>query len=288
MATSVPLTSVPPTAKVRNVCYTLNNYSEEDVRRLQALQEGVSYHIFAKEVGESGTPHLQGYIEFENPRATGSGWKNLKKLMGECHFESRRGTAHQASDYCMKDKDAVVFKFGEISRQGARTDWAQATNEILSGREVVDVIQEQPQLLPAIRALETLKKMSIQPIEREVRVTWLYGSPGSGKTRWVWTQYPDVYSKPSGHWWDGYNGEETLLLDDFDADIPFAELLKVLDRYKYRVQVKGGFVGARWTRVFITTNNPPAEFYQTVSNRRALDRRIHEVREFPLNVIIGK
>jgi Putative viral replication protein./RNA helicase. len=292
MATSVPPTSVPPTAKVRNVCYTLNNYSEEDVRRLQALQEGVSYHIFAKEVAESGTPHLQGYIEFENPRATGDKWKNLKKLMGEGqHFEPRKGTAQQASDYCeFADYDKIthkgtipndwVHKFGEISRQGARTDWAQATNEILSGREVVDVIQEQPQLLPAIRALETLKKLSIHPIEREVHVTWLYGSPGSGKTRWVWTQYPDVYSKPSGNWWDGYNGEETLLLDDFDADIPFAELLKVLDRYKYRVQVKGGFVGARWTRVFITTNNPPDHFYKFVSNRKALVRRISEIKCF--------
>lgn len=294
MATSVPPTSVPA-AKVRNVCFTFNNYSDEDVAPLLKLSEGVNYLIFSKEVADTGTPHLQGYIEFENPRATGKGWANLKKLIGNCHFEVRRGTAKQASDYCefadyptCQVKNEWVYKFGEISRQGSRTDWAQATQEILSGREVVEVIQEQPQLLPAIRALESLKKMSIQPLEREVRVTWLYGPPGSGKTRWVWSNYPEVYSKPSGQWWDGYNGEDTLLLDDFDADIPFAELLKVLDRYKYRVQVKGGFVGARWTNVFITTNNPPAEYYQTVSNRKALDRRVNEVREFPLNVIIGK
>lgn len=286
MATSVPLTSVP--AKMRNVCFTLNNYTEVDCNRLRQLEKGVSYLIFAKEVGDSGTPHLQAYIEFENPRSPGKGWKNFKELMGNCHFERRKGTAKQASDYCeFADypiclvKNEYVYKFGEISRQGDRTDWHQAVSQILDDkREIIDVIAEQPQILPAIRALENLKKLSIQPIEREVHVTWLYGSPGSGKTRWVWSNFPEVYSKPSGNWWDGYNGEETLLLDDYDEDIPFAELLKVLDRYKYRVQVKGGFVGARWTRVFITTNNPPDHFYKFVSNRKALVRRISEIKCF--------
>lgn len=286
MATSVPVTSVP--GKMRNVCFTLNNYTEVDCNRLRTFEKGVSYLIFAKEVGDSGTSHLQGYIEFENPRSPGKDWKNFKELMGGCHFERRRGTAKQASDYCefadyptCQVKNEEVYKFGEISRQGDRADWAQAVNQIIGEkREVVDVIMDQPQLLPAIRALENFKKMTIQPIEREVHVTWLHGSPGSGKTRWVWDKYPDVYSKPSGNWWDGYNGEETLLLDDYDEDIPFAELLKVLDRYKYRVPVKGGFVGARWTRVFITTNNPPASFYKYVSNRSALDRRIHEIKCF--------
>lgn len=281
MATSVPLTSVPPPAKVRNVCFTLNNYNDDDITRLSLLKEGVSYLVYGKEVGESGTPHLQGYVEFENPRATGKGWSNMKKLIGNAHFEVRRGTAKQASEYCMKE-DKECYIFGEISRQGERTDWVVATQQLLGASSVVDVIQEQPSLLPAIRALERLKVLSIEPIHREVHVTWLYGSPGSGKTRYVWDLYPNVYSKPTGMWWDGYNGEDVLLLDDFDADIQFSELLKVLDRYKYRIPVKGGFIGARWSKVFITTNEHPNTFYRYVHNRSALDRRINEIKCFPL------
>jgi len=274
MATSVPLTSVP--LKVRNVVFTLNNYSATDIARLTELGKSVSYLIFGEEVGESQTRHLQGYVEFSNPRATGKGWSNMKKLMGECHFEVRRGTAKQAADYCKKD--GIFKEFGEISRQGERTDWQQATEDILQGRSVVEVIQEQPQLLPAIRALERLQNLNIHPLEREVHVTWLHGSPGCGKTRYVWDNHPNVYSKPSGTWWDGYNGEDVLLLDDFEGDIAFAELLKVLDRYKYRVPVKGGFVGARWTKVFITTNAHPDTFYRFQSNRPALVRRITEIK----------
>lgn len=284
MATSVPQTSVP--GKMRNVCFTLNNYSEVDVSRLQQLEQAVSYLIFAKEVGELGTPHLQGYIEFENPRSPGKGFKNFKSLMGECHFERRKGTAKQASDYCefadypvCQVRNEWVHKYGELSRQGERIDWQQATTQIIDeGRDIVDVVADQPHLLPAIRALERLKSLAIQPLEREVHVTWLYGSPGSGKTRYIWDNYLNVYSKPSGNWWDGYNGEDVLLLDDFDAEIPFQELLKVLDRYKYRVPIKGGYIGARWSKVFITTNAHPDTFYRFAPNRAALVRRITEIK----------
>lgn len=274
MATSVPLTSVP--LKVRNVCFTLNNYNDDDIVRLTELSKSVSYLVYGKEVGENGTPHLQGYVEFENPRSTGKGWSNFRKLMGNCHFEVRRGSAKQAADYCKKDN--TFSEYGEMSRQGERTDWAAATASVLSGNQIVEVIQNQPQLLPAIRALERLQNLSIAPLEREVHTTWLYGSPGSGKTRYVWDKYPNVYSKPSGSWWDGYSGEEVLLLDDFDGDIPYREFLKVLDRYKYRVPVKGGYVGARWNKVFITTNQHPDTFY-ILGDRNALRRRIHEVIE---------
>lgn len=275
MATSVPPTSVP--AKVRNCCFTINNYNEASLSKLADAFKSATYLVYGKEIGEvCGTPHLQGYIEFENPRATGKGWSNFKKLLGEGHYEMRRGTAKQAADYCKKDGQFV--EFGEITRQGERTDWTAATAAVLSGTSIVEVIQEQPQLLPAIRALERLKNLSIAPVEREVHVVWLHGSPGSGKTKYVWDLHPSVYSKPSGSWWDGYEGEDVLLLDDFDADIPYQELLKVLDRYKYRVPVKGGYVGARWTKVYITSNAHPDTFYKYQSNRQALVRRISEIK----------
>jgi len=284
MATSVPVTSVPQ--KVRNVCFTLNNYDLSNVTFLQDFKD-CSYMIFAKEVGEEGTPHLQGYVEFPNPRNTGKDWSNLKKVLGsnKFHFEKRRGTAQQASDYCEfadyptnQVRNEWVNIYGEISRQGERTDWAHTVNAIISGSQVTDVIQDQPQLLPAIRALERLQQISIQPINREVQVNVLVGPPGSGKSRHVWDNYPNCYSKPSGQWWDGYNGEEVILLDDYYGDIEYSELLKVLDRYKYRVPIKGGFVGARWHTVFITSNQLPQYWYRETS---ALMRRITQVTSFP-------
>ena len=46
----------------RGWCFTLNNYNEEEEVRALALPEEVSYGVVGKEVGESGTPHFQGYL----------------------------------------------------------------------------------------------------------------------------------------------------------------------------------------------------------------------------------
>jgi len=287
MATSVPPTSVPAkgtSGKIRSVCFTLNNWTNAELTLCKAFAAQCSYLIVAEEVGEHGTPHLQGYAEFANPRATGENWKNMKKCFGSerYHFEPRRGTAQQASDYCEYAdypecivKNDPLYKFGEISQQGNRTDWNTAVST-LATKTVVDVIQTQPQLLPAIRALERYKQLVIEPIEREVRVIVLIGPPGTGKSHYCWEKHPNLFSKSSGQWWDGYNGEETILLDDFYGDYDYPELLKVLDRYKYRVPIKGAFVGARWTTVYITSNQEPERWYKQYKRIDALNRRISE------------
>lgn len=91
--------------KSRYWCFTLNNYDEGDIATLRNIMDGsalVSYLVFGREVGENGTPHLQGYVEFTTR------W-DLRRcqrsfLMG-AHFEQRRGTPQEASDYCKKDGD---------------------------------------------------------------------------------------------------------------------------------------------------------------------------------------
>ena len=82
----------------RNWCFTLNNYTAEDEARLASLS--CKYIVYGREVGESGTPHLQGYVEFNKGRK----FEKVKSLLGDSvHLEMRRGTSKEASDYCKKD-----------------------------------------------------------------------------------------------------------------------------------------------------------------------------------------
>lgn len=155
--------------------------------------------------------------------------------------------------------------------QGARTDWDQALNS-LREHGPIHVIDEQPHLLTNIRALERYQSLSQRSTHRDVQVHVLVGPPGCGKTRAVYSVAPDVYSKPDGQWWDGYSGQDTILLDDFDGHIPYTTLLKYLDRYPVQLPVKGGFVAANYTAVYITSNHPVRHWYG--HETAALNRRI--------------
>lgn len=92
----------------RSWCYTLNNYTEDEVEAVRRIQNAL-VHWCSREVGESGTPHIQGYVRFEKPCRLAA----LKKILPRAHWEVRKGTESQAAHYCMKDGDVLV-KIGEV------------------------------------------------------------------------------------------------------------------------------------------------------------------------------
>lgn len=93
----------------------------------------------------------------------------------------------------------------------------------------------------------------------------------------------DVYFKsPESIWFDGYDGQRTVVLDDFRKNwMTFGFLLRVLDVYPLQVQRKGSSVYANWTQVFITCPQPPTELYATHENVAQLSRRVTKVFSFP-------
>lgn len=288
MATSVP--AVPAKlGKSRAICWTLNNYTDDEVKRLRELAPSCKYLVWGYEVApETGTPHLQGFVCWENPRSLD---KFKESVSPRLHLEKMRGTHKQASEYCIYDDyptNKVKNKheeFGELPAQGQRTDWCVAVEQIVSGVPVEEVVVAQPQLLPGIRALERFKALTLKPKHRDVEVIVLYGDAGTGKSRYAWDNYPDLFSKPNGEWWDGYTGQTTLLLDDYYGGIQYSEFLKVLDRYPLQVPVKGGFVYAQYDRVIITSNKAPALWYSK-GMTPALARRLNKI--FYLSIEDGK
>lgn len=100
--------------------------------------ERVACHVFAREVGESGTPHLQGYIRFKKPCRL-SWWKNT---LPRLHVEARRGTEQQAWDYCLKDGDVVHTQGQPMATQQYPNQDAEISaviEEIESGSSFVDI-----------------------------------------------------------------------------------------------------------------------------------------------------
>lgn len=93
-------------SQVKNVCFTLNN----PVFAASALafpEEHVSYAVWQLERGEdTGTLHIQGYVELKQRARFPQISQRIPMLKG-AHFEKRRGSAQEASDYCEKEDTRV-------------------------------------------------------------------------------------------------------------------------------------------------------------------------------------
>lgn len=262
----------------RSWCYTLNNPTFAETSAMEELN--CRYQVIGHERGESGTYHLQGYIEFGKVMRLSA----CKKINERAHWEPRRGTREQARDYCMKE-DWEEFGDWESGGQGKRNDLEALMARIREGANDREVMEEQPETVARnLRFMEKYRgvvERDETKIFREVNVEVHHGDAGTGKTRYVHEKCPDVFTVncDEAFPFNGYDGEDAILLDDFYGDIKYHALLRVLDGHQYRVNTKGGHRYARWTKVFITSNKSPAEWYRA-GLTPALARRLNVVTEY--------
>ena len=215
-------------SRSRGWCFTLNNYTEEEYNKVVACDK-FTYIVVGVEVGESGTPHLQGYIEFENARAM-SGVK--KMLSDRCHLEVRKGTPRQASEYCKKEGQFV--EHGKLSSQGHRTDLNELKNTVLASNDTDDAVVLEHfdvycRYKNGIDRLFDIRNRSKKRTEMTKGI-WLWGATGVGKSHTAFELAGDdmfVWTDDNG-WWDGYHGQKTVVINDFRGGIKYNELLQMV------------------------------------------------------------
>lgn len=248
----------------RSWTYTLNHYDDEEIETLKLLE--CTRHRCGKEIGVEGTPHLQGIICFTKTyRLAG-----LKKILPRAHWEPTKSVEH-ALNYCAK---GVVIIDKNTREQGKRNDIDDAI-KTLKEQGIEAVKEDHPLVyLKYQQKLNSLLNMKPPPY-REVEVILITGPPGTGKSRRAREIDPELYSVPLGHkvWFDGYVNEQTILLDDFEGEMTYTNLLRLLDVYPIQLEIKGGFVWNMYTRVIITSNKSPDAWYPH-RDISALKRRI--------------
>lgn len=266
--------------KYRPWCFTSFLFSQEELDRILSIP--CTYIVVGEEKSpHSGRMHYQGYVEFKSQRY----FKGVKKLLGEqCHIEPRMATAQEAADYCKKD--GKYHERGIISQpQGARNDLNDVKKSIEDGKSLEEIIDAHPSY-QAIKFAQTVLPYK-EPKRTWMPVTkWFWGVSGSGKTWTAFTEHPDsrIYVQDdTAQWWDGYDGHEVVIIDDFRSDFcKFSRMLKLLDRYPCRVQCKGGSRQFRPKYIYITSPEHPSFYFTDVLERKdQLNRRIAEVRHFP-------
>lgn len=254
--------------RFRNWCFTYNNYpinlgiKNMTEEACKAFFGAFKYLVIGFETGENGTPHWQGYIDFTNARTLGG----LKRIDKNIHWEPRKGTWDQAVEYCMKDGEYV--EYGTPNEQGKRTDLVTIKDEILNGLRVDTITIENP--VTYHQYGRTLNRIEDIAMRRKFRTEmteglWFWGRTGVGKSHIAFEGYtPEthyLYPNDNG-WWDGYTQQETVIMNDFRGDIPYNELLQLIDKWPMHVRRRNREpMPFTSKKIIITSSIPPEEVY---------------------------
>lgn len=273
----------------RNWCFTDHATSIDIKTKYAAVYERnkhrIRYIVIGEEKGKKEQRlHYQGFVQFKDP-VTMSAIK-LYFMNETLHLEKCKGTELQNDKYCKKDGAFVTFgKIKSTRRQGQRTDLEEVKHKMDQGATIQTVAREHFALYVKFHAgfskYHAMVTQDRTRAFRKVDVMLIQGPTGTGKTRQAVTMYPNAYMihGMDMKWWNGYNGETELIIDEYNNDVPITTLLSLLDGYQKRLDVKGSHTYANWNKVIITTNLHKLHKQASPEHQRALARRITSTRD---------
>lgn len=269
----------------------VENGSEADFRGTMDECKDIRFYVGQLESApDTGRLHYQFYVYLHKKvRLAG-----LKRSLGrrEVHLEQRRGSHDDAVAYCSKDESRVEGPWtgGDPPQAGKRNDLVALKNDLDGGMSIRDISSNHfGSFLRYRQSISYYVLLHQPPRTWKMENTILWGKSGSGKTRSVYEKaereglsvFPLAQNKNGVVWFDGYGGEDIILIDDFYGWITISYMLKLLDRYPMNCQTKGGTVPMVSKEIIITSNKAPDIWYNWESKEEeifnAFKRRIDKV-----------
>lgn len=277
-----------PTQRARGWCFTLNNYGEHSERLLQRLI--CRYIVYGREVGESGTPHLQGYVYFASAKTLSV----VRRDIPGAHLSVRSGSHKQASDYCKKDGDfyedgEVPMDFEGIQAKGnaaSASKWKEIREHAVRG-DMGFISDNYPKEFITLKPrLESLHAPDNVPLDGELLHEWWVGPTGTGKSKALWELYPKHFAKSINKWWDGYKFEDIVAIEEWSPEnaVTAQALKKWADRYPFTGEIKGGVMQRlRPKKIIILSNYSIEQCFPRSEDLGPIKRRF-KVIEFPSGI----
>lgn len=260
-----------------------------------ALERYASY-LGQLEQGEGGTNYKHWQLVLVNGEPIR--FSTLRRRLPTAHVEPVRDL-RAALAYVQKEDTRVLDEKplvkGEISPgpgQGHRSDLDALRTRILTGQETADqlILSDSGAWRHSrlVGDLVSARDRSRQEGKlRNVQVRAVFGDTGTGKTSAVLNGLQELGSVCRvTHWgsgaFDGYDGQASLVLDEFAGQPPLEELLTWLDVYPVALPARYRPRQAAFVRVVLCSNAPPWTWYPHApkAQRAALARRLHLVEEW--------
>lgn len=254
-------------ARSRNWCFTFNNPPVGVTFETFISCFGASFATGQLERGAEGTTHWQGFFQTRTPKAlatiqgsTPTAWRP--------HYE----VAHDVPAsilYCRKADTRVAGPWtvgSEPQTQGRRNDLASVGHALFRGEITLrSIAAESPELfIRNEKGLRALSNMRPSPHRTNVAVLCIHGRTNLGKSTICHDLWPDLYSPNYGNcgvWFDSYDGQIVLMLDEFKGQIPLQTLLKICDPFPFTADAKHSAVAAAWTTVIFICNSDSSNWY---------------------------
>lgn len=262
--------------------FTINNYTDASYDAIKEVD--CKYLVVGKEVGEKGTPHLQGYIYFDNAKTLRAA-KGL--LPQQPHMEVAKGNAQQNFEYCSKDGDffekgdrpLTAKDKGELEQKRYERAWELAKTGDIEEIDV-DIRMRLYGTIKRIRADYQAMPQSLDQLD----FWWFFGASGTGKSRAAREENPGYYIKNKNKWWDGYVDQPCVIIEEwFPAVVPaLQQMLKEwCDHHPFSAETKGSSMNIRPVKIIVTSNYTLEECFghDRTGLYEPLSRRF-QIREF--------
>lgn len=239
----------------------------------------IRYMAWGHEHGKkTGKEHFQGCIQFINKKTKGGVLRIMKQINKDISIRPLIAEEIHLENYIKKE--CLLKEFGKLMYQGHRTDLENIKKLLDNGSTMKNIADDYFQTwCNNHNAFQKYKEMVAKEKTKEFRhveVIVLEGETGTGKTRKAMEEATFKIEGDGLPWWDGYEGEKCILLDEYSNQLSITKLLNVLDGYQLRLPIKGGHTYANWNKVYITTNNCWDDWHPNAKplHRNALLRRI--------------
>ena len=297
-------------AQSRKWLLTINNPQDHGMTHDEIIDRAQKfnpdYFCMADEIGACGTYHTHVYIYSTSPMRFGT----LKRRFPTAHIEKAIGTSQENRDYIRKEGkwadtekaetrvEGTFKEFGVLPSEASEKSpkMAQLMQDVKDGFSTTEIIENDPSFAFKINDIDALReKLLFEKFRKEnrpVKVNYLYGDSGTGKTRSIYEKHPpeDVYritdySGQSGARFDDYHGEPVIVFEEFHSQVPISAMLNFLDIYPLRLPARYRDRVACFDTVYITSNIPLEDQYRDIQKHEmetwnAFLRRIHTVTEF--------
>jgi len=264
-------------------CFTVNNYTPD--LELEIQHWDCAYLVYGHEIAPTtNTPHLQGYVFFSSQKSFET---MKKKFSATAHWIPAKGSALQNHKYCSKESNGVFEKGkrplnAKEKGQCEKERWSEIIRLCQAGDW--DTIQtdhpvEYGKRLKTLEYINKKRKRDLSTLDGDMEHEWLVGATGSGKSRSVRDRYDrkELYIKdPTTAWWDGYDGQPVVCIDDFDKFQvkQGGDMKRWLDRYSFQAQFKGGMEEIRPKKIIVTSQYYPSEIWDDLKTVDAITRRV--------------